>query len=69
MRTSMYSAVNITYSQGCPCHLRTGFPQYPHIPEMPLIYRNVIEVNGQRACSYNIHLPLVPEEQGVLPSP
>jgi len=53
MRTSMYSAVNITYSR---------FPFVsseeidPHIPEMPSLYRNVIEINGQRIALYNIHL-------------
>ncbi|MEP6988325.1 MAG: endonuclease/exonuclease/phosphatase family protein, partial [Chloroflexota bacterium] len=53
MRTSMYSAVNITYSR---------FPFViseevdPHVPEMPTIYRNVIELNGQRIALYNIHL-------------
>ena len=53
MRADMYNAVNITYSR---------FPFViseevdPNIPEMPLIYRNVIEINGQRTALYNIHL-------------
>ncbi len=53
MRTGMYSAVNITYSR---------FPFVssekidPHIPGMPTLYRNVIELRGQRVALYNIHL-------------
>lgn len=53
MRTGMYAAVNITYSR---------FPFVssetidPHIPEMPSLYRNVIEFNGRRVALYNIHL-------------
>jgi endonuclease/exonuclease/phosphatase (EEP) superfamily protein YafD len=53
MRTGMYSAVNITYSR---FPFVTSEEIDPHIPEMPTIYRNVIELSGQRIALYNIHL-------------
>ncbi len=53
MRTGMYSAVNITYSQ-FPFVISEEID--PHIPGMPTLYRNVIELNGQRIALYNIHL-------------
>lgn len=53
MRTTMYDAVNITYSR-FPFVISEEID--PQIPEMPLIYRNVIEHEGQRIALYNIHL-------------
>jgi endonuclease/exonuclease/phosphatase (EEP) superfamily protein YafD len=53
MRLYLYTAHNLTYSR------------YPFVsseavsvggPEMPLIYRDVIEVNGARVALYNVHL-------------
>jgi vancomycin resistance protein VanJ len=63
MRSGMYDAYNVTYSR---------FPFVvskqvdPHMYEMPLIYRNVIEINGQRVALYSIHL-LSPGGGGRLP--
>ncbi len=53
MRLSLYTAVNITYSR---LHFITSEQVNPQIPDMPLIYRNVIELDGQPIVLYNIHL-------------
>ena len=52
-RSNLYAAVNITYSR-LPFVMSQQID--PHIPEIPLIYRDVIEVDGQRIALYNIHL-------------
>ena len=53
IRLSMYEAVNITLS-------RYPFVETEKVelglPNMPTIYRNVIEVNGKRVALYNAHL-------------
>jgi vancomycin resistance protein VanJ len=53
IRLSMYEAVNITLS-------RYPFVESEKIelglPNMPTIYRNVIEINGKRVALYNAHL-------------
>jgi endonuclease/exonuclease/phosphatase (EEP) superfamily protein YafD len=60
IRLYMYTAHNLTYSR------------YPFVssetvsvggPEMPLIYRDVIEVNGTRVALYNVHL-VAPDTAG-----
>lgn len=64
MRTGMYNAVNITYSR-LPFVLSEEVDL--HIPEIPHIYRNVIEWNDQRIALYNIHL-LSPGGAGRFPN-
>jgi endonuclease/exonuclease/phosphatase family metal-dependent hydrolase len=53
IRLSMYKAVNITLS-------RYPFVESEQValdlPDMPFIYRNVIEFNGERIALYNAHL-------------
>ncbi len=53
IRLSMYEAVNITLS-------RAPFVESEKVeldlPDMPFIYRDVIEVNGTRVALYNVHL-------------
>ncbi|MCA0456885.1 MAG: endonuclease/exonuclease/phosphatase family protein [Chloroflexi bacterium] len=53
MREGMYTAANLTYS-------RVPFVSSeqidPRIPQMPLIYRNVIEHDEQQIALYNVHL-------------
>jgi endonuclease/exonuclease/phosphatase (EEP) superfamily protein YafD len=53
MREGMYTAANLTYS-------RVPFVSSeqidPRIPDMPLIYRSVIEHDGQQIALYNVHL-------------
>ncbi|MEO8609667.1 MAG: endonuclease/exonuclease/phosphatase family protein [Chloroflexota bacterium] len=53
IRLTMYEAVNITFS-------RYPFVESEKVeldsPNMPTIYRNVIEVNGKRVALYNVHL-------------
>jgi endonuclease/exonuclease/phosphatase (EEP) superfamily protein YafD len=53
MRQYMYNAYNITYSR-YPFVISEQVD--PQISLMPQIYRNVIEVDGQRIALYNIHL-------------
>lgn len=53
MREGMYTAANLTYSR---LPFVTSELIDSRIPDMPLLYRNVIERGGQQIALYNVHL-------------